>query len=885
MIILALALQATQHPPQRDITDPGVIATNQRITPAGIQSVFEGRVTGLRFGRQPGEVWVGVPGAVYRMAWADNRVLARVPITGRAGIYGLASDAVSGTMFISSVGRVPAGLQRPAGTTANAPAIAQLAAIVGDSLRPFGGFGHDMAGSPAVAGHANVSGHRVAVLPLTADDQLAVIDADSGTLLRTVQLGVAPIAAAVSADGAVAWVTELAGQKPGASDRAVMQCCERRAEQVRVDGRGIASPGTVARVDLVSGEVGRRVDVGRHPTAIVWDENHDRAYITDGNGDDVAVLDTRGDSLLGAIDIAPFVTHAIGLAPTAVAISPDAATLYVALGGVNAVAIYQLGTEPRSTSFRGLIPTAWYPTTLDVSPDGRLLAIGTLLGVGSGTGSTVGLTGRYVHAVRGAVNVVEIPTAGQLAAFTLAVSQNNRLPLAASGAGTAMARGGVAPRAVPERTGEPSLITHVVYVIRENRTYDQVLGDLGRGDGDTSLVMYGRDVTPNTHALAEQFVTLDRLFASGGNSADGHQWLTQANETDYTLWPLYEGRSYPYDGTDPLAYSNGGFIWDAAVARHRSVAVFGEFAPEKNDAGAAGRARLLEEYRAFRAGGAPLRLPAFHTTSPIPSLDNVLVRDFPSWTLDIPDVARAEIFLAHLNEWQQRDSMPNLVILQLPSNHTSGTTEGWCTPRACVADNDLALGRIVDGLSHSRFWNQMAILVVEDDAQNGVDHVDGHRTVALAISPYTRRGTIDSTFYNHPSLLKTIELMLGLPALSIFDLAATDLGKSFISPGEKADVKPFVAIAPAQSIYDLNPRASSLRGAQRSAALASGRMRFDIPDSAPTGILNRILWHDARGWQAVYPVVKSALFFPMSLDVGDDDRDNDRPAPARRPAP
>lgn len=873
MIIFALLVQVTQQPPRRGVTDPGVVTTNQLITPAGIQSVFQGRVTGLHFGQEPGELWVAVPGSVYRMAWADNRVLARVPISGRAGIYGLAQDAVTGGMLISSVGRVPAGAPRPPGAAANAPAIAQLATIVGDSLRQFGGFGHDMAGSPAIARHANASGHRVAVLPLIADDQLAIVDADNGALLRTVQLGVAPIAAVVSADGAIAWVTELAGRQPVANELAAAQCCEGRAERVRIDTRGIAAAGAVVPVNLVTGEVGTRMTVGRHPTAIVWDERHDRAYVTDGNSDDVAVLDTRGDSLLGAIPIRPFATHAVGLAPTAVALSPDAATLYVALGGVNAVAIYRLAAAPGGIALRGMIPTAWYPTTLDVSPDGRLLAIGTLLGVGSGTGSTGGQTGRYVHAVRGAVNVVEIPNAGQLAAFTVAVSQNNRLPLAAEGAGAGPARLGIAPRAVPERPGEPSLITHVVYVIRENRTYDQVLGDLGRGDGDTSLVMYGRDVTPNAHALAEQFVTLDRLFASGANSADGHQWLTQANETDYTLWPLYEGRSYPYDGTDPLAYSDGGFIWDAAAARHRSVAVFGEFAPEKNDSGAAGRARLLEQYRARQAGGAPLHLPAFHTTSPIPSLDQVLVRDFPSWTLDIPDVARAGIFLSHLAEWQRRDTMPNLVILQLPSDHTSGTSEGWCTPKACVADNDLALGKIVDGLSHSRFWNQMAILVVEDDAQNGVDHVDGHRTVALAISPYTRRGAVDSTFYNHPSLLKTIELMLGLPALSIFDLAATDLGKSFIGPGEHPDTTPFAVIAPVQSIYEVNPRASSLRGAQRSAAIASARMRFDIPDAAPSGVLNRILWHDAKGWGTPFPGVKSALFFPMALDVDDADRE------------
>ncbi|MGH7593631.1 MAG: bifunctional YncE family protein/alkaline phosphatase family protein [Gemmatimonadales bacterium] len=873
MIILALAMQVPRQLPQRGVADPGVIATNQRVTPAGVQSVFQGQVTGLRFGREPGELWVAVPGSVYRLAWSNNRVLARVPINGRSGIYGLVRDSVTGNMLVSSVGRVPSGAPRPPGTAVNAPAIAQLAAIAGDSLRTFGGFGHDMAGSPAIAKRTNATGHRPAVLPLIADDQLAVVDADNGTLLRMVTLGVAPVAAVVSADGAVAWVTELAGRQPLANDPAVAQCCEARAERVRTDARGIAAPGAVVRVDLVTGEVSARITVGRHPTAIVWDESRDRAYITDGNNDDVSVIDTHGDSLLGTLPIAPFATHATGLAPTAVALSPDEATLFVALGGVNAVAIYHLASAPGAITLRGLIPTAWYPTTLDVSSDGRLLAIGTLLGVGSGTGTTGGQTRRYVHAVRGAVNVVELPGAGQLAAFTVAVSQNNRLPLATEHAVTAAPRRGIAPRAVPQRPGEPSLITHVVYVIRENRTYDQVLGDLGRGDGDTSLVMYGRDVTPNSHALAEQFVTLDHLFASGGNSADGHQWLTQANETDYTLWPLYEGRSYPYDGTDPLAYSNGGFIWDAAAARHRSVAVFGEFAPEQNYSGAAGRARLLDQYRTRQSGGPLLRLPEVHTTSPIPSLDRALVRDFPSWTLDIPDAVRADIFLSHLAEWQQRDTMPNLVILQLPSDHTSGTSEGWCTPKACVADNDLALGRIVDRLSHSRFWDQMAILVVEDDAQNGVDHVDGHRTVALAVSPYTRRGAVDSTSYNHPSLLKTIELMLGLPALSIFDLAATDLGRSFIGPDERPDATPYLAVDPAQSIYDVNPHASSLRGAARSAAFASARMRFDVPDAAPSGVLNRILWHDARGWSAPYPRVRSALFFPMSLDVGDADRD------------
>ena len=598
--------------------------------------------------------------------------------------------------------------------------------------------------------------------------------------------------------------------------------------------------------------------------------------MADGNSDQVTIIDSRGDSVATTLEIAPFRQHAIGLAPTALALTPDGRSLFVALGGVIAVAVYDLAaTEAVKTAFRGLIPTSWYPSTLDVSPDGRHLAVGSLFGVGSGTAKSGGQTGRFVHAVRGAVNVVEIPTATQLAAFTTAVAVNNRLTPLSAPAASFEARRNIAPRAVPERPGEPSLIQHVIYVIKENRTYDQILGDLGRGDGDSSLVMYGRNVTPNQHALAEQYVILDRFFASGGNSADGHQWLTQANETEYTLWPLYEGRSYPYDGSDPLAYSSGGFIWDAAAARGKSVAVFGEFAPEMRDT-AASRVRYLAAYQ--ERHGSLAFTNAFHATSPIPSLDRVLARDFPTWTLTVPDVVRSEIFRQHLKEWEAAGKMPNLVIVQLPSNHTNGTGAGWCSPKACVADNDLALGQIVDAVSHTAFWSSTAILVVEDDAQGWVDHVDGLRSVALAISPYTRKGSGDSTFYNHPSLLKTIELMLGLPSLSRFDLVASDLGHAFIGPDEKPDVTPYAAVVPAQSIYEQNPRVTGLTGAQRAGALASARMRFDIPDAAPADKLNQILWHDARGWAVPYPKIKRSLFFPMSLDLADEDRDDVKPA-------
>jgi hypothetical protein len=428
-----------------------------------------------------------------------------------------------------------------------------------------------------------------------------------------------------------------------------------------------------------------------------------------------------------------------------------------------------------------------------------------------------------------------------------------------------------------------------VFIVKENRTYDQVLGDLDRGAGDSSLVVYGRDVTPNTHALSARFVTLDHFFASGGNSADGHQWLTQANETEYPMWPLYHGRSYPSESEDALTYSSGGFLWEGARSKGKTVAVFGEYAPSPKTSSDTVRRRMLAQY-----GERPndftfhreLLKGRFQTHSDIPSLDRELVREYPGWTQEVPDVIKAGDILAHLADWEAARDMPNLVMIILPNDHTVGTSAGWCTPRACVADNDLGLGKIVEGLSHSTFWKDMAILVVEDDAQNGVDHIDGHRTVALAISPYARRGVVDSTFYGQPSMVKTVELMLGLPSMSIFDLVATDMRASFLDAGVAPDFTPYTAIQPVQSLLDVNPRVGSINGpfstVRRNAARASARMSFDGPDEAPTDMLNRILWHDVKGWGTPYPAVKRSLFFPLAVDIADEDRMEKRAASKKR---
>ncbi len=903
-LLLAFQARAAAPPlPQRDIPDPGVIATDQRVTPAGVQSVFKGRVGGVHFGASAAELWVAAPGGAYRMNWRDNRVISHGAFDGRPGVQGVTYDPLTHRAIVSSIGRLPAsiannrlpGQREPPGARVvaqvrafgtgtspgdgtNAPPQAALA-LAPDSI------GDYLAGAPSVARRRNAAGHRPLTVPLPANDRLAVLDADEGGVLGFVELGVLPVASVVSADGATAWVSVFGGPKPASHDRAAAQCCDPRVEKVRIDARGIAERGSAVQVDLVSRRVLATVETGLHSTGLAWDEQRGLLYVANGNSDDVTIVDTRAARRAGTIAVTPFHERKIGFAPTAVALSPNGHTLFVALGGLNAVAMYDVSAGAASGArLLGLIPTGWYPNSLDVSADGTTLAVGTLLGVGSGQGEASGQPGAkasYVHANRGSVNVIAIPDAAQLTGYTTSVAQNNRLTLTSEAARDLAPRRGLAARPVPERPGEPGPIKHVVFLIKENRTFDQVLGDIGKGAADPSLVLYGRAVTPNTHALAEQFVLLDHFFASGGNSADGHQWLTQANETEYPYWPLYYGRSYPSEGEDPLAYSSGGFLWEAAQQRGKSVRVFGEYAPSPKFDSATVRARLLDDWTR-RATLPPGHFrdrfkTMYDTRSDIPSLDRVLVREYPGWTQGVPDVAKGEVILDHLREWETARAMPNLVMAILPSDHTVGTSAGWCTPKACVADNDLALGRIVEGLSHSSFWKDMAIFVVEDDAQDAVDHIDGHRTVALVASPWARRRVIDSTFYSQPSMVKTIELMLGLPALSMYDLVATDMRASFRGAGEAPDLTPFTALEPAQSLHEVNVRVGAISGPfakeRRAAAAASARMNFSDPDAAPSDRLNRILWHDARGWNVQYPGVKQAVFFPLGTSIADEERE------------
>jgi YVTN family beta-propeller protein len=841
--------------PVRTVLDPGVITTRQAITPAGIQMVFDHRVQGVAFGSSSDVVYAlsaASKGAViYKLDWHTNRTLQIIRSMASPGIQSLAFDPVAGNPVMAGLNASKAGSETRQ--------IIQLIGVAGEAARvEANDFGRNAVGGLALTRDAS---H--ALVALTFNDELAIIDRATGTAAK-VRTGIAPFGVVLNEAGTVAYVSNWGGRFPKPGDRTATTGNERNADRVVVDARGIAASGTVARVDLKTREVTNVIEVGLHPTGMALDEGRRRLYVASSNSDSVSVVDTRGNTVVESIPIQAFERKAAGAAPESIVLSKDGLRLYVVCAGINAVAVVGL----RPARLEGLIPTGWYPDHIALSPDGEYLAVSTMLGVGSGWREGQDQRKRYVHANRGTLHVIPLPDASQLAGYTTAVAENNRLRLAqevrraASALPATPARTTATSLPVPQRRGEPSLIDHVVYVVKENRSYDQYFGDLGKGNGDPSLQLVGDDVIPNQRKLAREFVLLDNFYANGGNSADGHQWVTQAAETDYTYWPGYTGRSYPKNGDDPLAFANSGFLWDNALGHDRTFADFGEFAgvlPNMN------RLKLLEEYR----NGSDFR-GAFQSVAPIAPLNRYLVKDYPTYSLQVPDVVRARIFLRHLKDWERTGSMPNLVMVQLPSDHTSGTSPNYSTPKACFADNDLALGEIVEGLTQSRFWRNMLIFVVEDDAQSGLDHVDGHRTVAQVISPYTKRGGVDSTFYSQASIAKTIELILGLPTMSLFDLIANDMRNAFQTTPV---FTPYTVEIPRQSIYEANPSLTALNGQARKAAKEAMRMNFRDPDSAPTGKVNRMVWASVRGWDAPYPAAKRGAFLPFGPDCDDDDDD------------
>ena len=410
---------------------------------------------------------------------------------------------------------------------------------------------------------------------------------------------------------------------------------------------------------------------------------------------------------------------------------------------------------------------------------------------------------------------------------------------------------------MPERVGEPSVFSHVVYIIKENRTYDQVLGDEPRGNGDPNLCIFGEQITPNQHKMVREFVLLDNTYCSGILSADGHQWADTAITTDY-MEKSFAGfpRSYPgrhgrQRGGRPGLFARGLHLGqrprprqdraDLRRVRHHAQGLEGPAAQGQ-------AARSWTTSGSSRKGTDTIRI---WSEPAIESLRAHLDTDTVGWDMDVPDVFRAAQFIKELKAFEETGNFPNLIIICLPNDHTSGTKAGSPTPAAQVADNDLAFGQIVEAISRSRFWKETCIFAIEDDPQDGWDHVSGYRTTAYVVSPYTRRGAVVSTQYNQTSLLRTIELILGLPPMNQMDATATPMFDCFT---DTPDFTPFTAVPNNVPLDQMNPEPKKVADPLlRQHALASARLPLDRIDACPEDLLNRILWHAMKGPAAPYP--------------------------------
>jgi YVTN family beta-propeller protein len=608
---------------------------------------------------------------------------------------------------------------------------------------------------------------------------------------------------------------------------------------VLVDSKtGIASSGSISVVDLKKGSVIKDIEVGLHPSGMALSPDQASLYVACANSDIISMIHTATDQVAEEISVHRQTDLPFGSAPNALVVSPDGRYLYVANGTDNAICVIQTGTPCRVV---GYIPTGWYPGSVITDKAGRFLYVANVKGVGSRNQKT-DRAGYNSHDHLGSVSIIPVPGDQVRKEMTETVSRNNSFRLNPDRMRDE-ANSHVVP--VPWLPGQASPIRHVVYIIKENRTYDQVFGDMPQGNGDSSLVHFGRDVTPNHHLLAETFVLMDNFYCSGILSADGHQWTDEAYVTDY-IEKFFGGftRSYPYDGDDALAYASSGFIWDNVLRHGLTFRNYGEFVSALIEPAGAD---FLKIYRDFVQGTGKISIRAKVNLEQLGPYTCPTYIGFPN---QVPDVYRAAEFIKELKTFEQQGNFPNFIIMLLPNDHTSGTAPGMPTPRAAVADNDLALGQIVEAISKSKFWKETCIFVTEDDPQAGLDHVDGHRTVGLVISPFTRRGELVSTYYSQIDMVRTMENILGLPPMNQLDLNAEPMLDCFT---ERPDYTPYTAVMNRIPLEEINPPLESLRGEALYWAQKSLEQDLGDYDRIDEDVFNRIIWHAVRGYDVPYP--------------------------------
>lgn len=597
----------------------------------------------------------------------------------------------------------------------------------------------------------------------------------------------------------------------------------------------------VAVVDLEEKKVVATLPTEKHPTEMVIGPDGQTLFVACANSTQVSIINLREGKALETINCALYPKSPPGNTPNSLSLTPDGQLLFVANADANNVAVFNVAQPGRSKPL-GFIPVGMYPTSVRFNPADKRLYVANGRGATPRTNvhgpnpllSKRPPTEEYIASLyRGSLTILDVPTEERIIAYTKQAYLCSPLREDLGVAGTVPQ-----DSPIPAKIGGPSPIKHCIYIIRENRTYDQVFGDVKEGNGEPTLCLFPEKITPNAHRLARDYVLLDNFYCEGEVSAEGHEWSMGAYCSDFVkrVWPLsYRGSPlkkmgfYPSEGTfDDIARPAGGYIWDRCAEAGVSYRSYGEWI----------------------ANGKTFKDPA---KARVKALEGHFDPWFRGYDLDYPDVKRAERFIEELRRFEQEGPLPQLTILRLPNDHTYGTSVGRLTPTAMVADNDLALGMVVEAISKSKFWKETAIFVVEDDAQNGSDHVDAHRTVALVISPYCKRNHVDSTMYSTASMLRTMELILGLKPMSQFDAAARPMFNSFQA---RPDLRTYTHLMP-----DTDRNAKNLASAW--GARLSATFDFSREDAADDLLFNEVIWRSVKGPDhPMPPPVRAAWFFP-----------------------
>jgi hypothetical protein len=691
---------------------------------------------------------------------------------------------------------------------------------------------------------------------LNGNNQLIKINFENKQILWTAPTGIAPYGLCILGDKA--YVTNWAG--PEVRDTTRENAGTPWGSAYTDPVTGGTTRGSLSIINLSDGSLLKELLLGIHPNAIVKSGDSRFLYITNSNSDFINVVDAGKDMVIDSIETGLFSAqyHFYGSSPNALQIDSTGRTLYVANGMDNAVCAIKLGSNVSSSTYShteilGYIPTEAYPSGIALL--NNRLYITNLEAKGSGILSPYkepnlqegkSINAFSIHKELASLSIIGIPDQKRLDLYTTQVKKLNLFYRTALSDG--VPRINIPAKPLPERIGEPSLFKHVIYIIKENKTYDQVFGDMAKGRGEKDLCIYGEKITPNQHRMASDFCLLDNYYASGKSSAEGHQWTDASMVSDYVEKNVRAWfRSYPHRQDDALVYNKNGFIWNNAMDHGKKVRIYGEACLTHYDT----KLKWLDIYRKY-TNHEPLSL---NNTTTIARIRPIICPGYPDCeNINLTDQIRADLFIEEWKKFEDLpgDSLPDLMVLSLPNDHTAGTSENFPIPDAMVADNDLALGRIIETISHSRFWDSVVVFVTEDDSQSGWDHLSPYRTTCQVISPYSRLSKTIHTNYNQTSMVRTIEQILGIPPMTVIDATALPMYECFGDQREDYHYQILPNIIPLDL---MNKPVTQLKGKAKYYAKLSAEKAFKEVDGGDDNTMNRILWFNAKGDEK-YPSFK-----------------------------